>query len=408
MRFAYLCCDFGVRPFGASGSSVHVREIARALRRRAHEVKIFSPSPGAHGEQDGCEDFHCLPLDGFAGEVASLLKAEDAAQPSHLAREWRRLLYAEYVQRALLPLFASFRPDAIYERYSLFSYAGLELAGHFRVPLLLEVNAPLTREAATYRELVLKHTAEELERRILRGADALFVVSEALSEFARELGVLPERITVLPTGVDPDIFDPSLSGDAVRSRYNLHGKRIIGFVGSLKRWHDLDTLVAAVRLLADADDRVHLLIVGQGPRLEQLRALGASYMTCTGAVEHDEVPTHMAAMDVVVIPYDRGGDSYFSPLKLFEAMAMAKPIVAARIGQVADMLADGETGVLCDPGDAEELARKLQGVLDMPDRGAGLGAAARRAAVTAHTWEMRAHQIEEVAQSLVETATVPR
>jgi glycosyltransferase involved in cell wall biosynthesis len=257
-------------------------------------------------------------------------------------------------------------------------------------------------EGARYRDLVLKRTAEGLERRILNAADAVVVVSQALKDHAQRLGVPSERISILPTAVEPELFHPGISGEAVRSRYNLDGKLVIGFVGSLKPWHDLDTLLAAAGLLAGSDDRFHLLVVGHGPRMEELRARGENYITCTGAVEHGQVPECLAAMDVIVTPYPRGGEPYFSPLKLFEAMAMGKPAVAAPVGQAADVVVHGENGLLYEPGNPQDLAEKIREVLGRPDRGAGLGAAARRSVVAGHTWERNAGQVVRIAESLLE------
>jgi glycosyltransferase involved in cell wall biosynthesis len=401
MRVAYLCCDFGVRVLGTSGASVHVREITTALERLGHTVQVFAATDEGNGAAvaDDGRGMQFVPLEGFAAEVIRLLKAEDNGQPAHLVREWRRLLYAEYAQRALLPRLIAFRPDVIYERYSLFSYAGIELARRLGTPLLLEVNAPLSVEAAKYRELILKRTAQELERSILGGADALLVVSTALEDYARRLGVPAERITVLPNGVNPDRFHPGTSGEAARAQYGLRGRHVVGFVGSLKRWHDLDTVLGAARLLAEGDGRTQLLVVGEGPRAEELQAIGSAHVTCTGAVAYDRVPELMAAMDVVVVPYALGADTYFSPLKLFEAMAMAKPIVGARVGQVAEILTHDENGLLYDPGDAGALARAIRDLLDHPERGARLGAAARRAVVSERTWEANACRIADVAEA---------
>jgi glycosyltransferase involved in cell wall biosynthesis len=235
---------------------------------------------------------------------------------------------------------------------------------------------------------------------VLGGADAVLVVSSALAEHARELGVPSERITVLPNAVDASRFHPAVSAERVRSLYGLERKRVIGFVGSLKRWHDLDTLLAAVERLARADSRIHLLVVGHGPRFGEVQSFGADFVTCTGAVAHDQVPELLAAMDVVVCPYPRGGDRYFSPLKLVEAMAMARPLVGARHGQVAEIISDRETGLLYEPGDALDLAERLAEVLELPDRGAALGAAARRDVVPARTWELNARRIISLANSL--------
>ena len=198
MRFAYLCCDFGVPLFGTGGSSIHLQEITRALRKSGHEVMVFSPNLGAASKSTKGEDFHHVPLDGFAACAVNIMASENLEQASHLPNELRALLYSEHSQQTLYPLLSSFQPDMIYERYSLFSYAGVELARRLKVPLVLEVNAPLRQEQAKYRQLLLERTAEELEREIFNRADALIVVSTALADYAQQLGVPLGKITVLP------------------------------------------------------------------------------------------------------------------------------------------------------------------------------------------------------------------
>lgn len=402
MKFAYLCSDPGVPVYGTAGSSIHVQQIVRALERLGHDVEIFAVNAGDYDEARPA-NVHELPLRGLAEQTVRSLRHEDAGLPSHLRREFRRVLHAEYLQKTALPLLTSFAPDVIYERYSLFGYAGVELAAALDVPHLLEVNSPLSQEAARHRELVLRHTAEDLEATIVRAADALFVVSEPLAEFVRGLGARADRVHVVPTGVDPEQFRPDVSGDEVRARHGLEGKRVVGFVGSLRPWHDIETVVAAVQALAARGESVSLLVVGEGPQLETLRALHDDSIVCSGAVPHEHVPQYMAAMDAVVVPYSRDGEQYFSPIKLFEAMAAGRPVIGARTGQVSEVLVDGSTGVFYNPGDATDLADKITAVLDMADRGKTLGVAARQVATERYTWEHNACAIATVARTLVES-----
>ena len=400
MRLAYLCFDFGVPVQGTKGAAVHLRETVDALRQLGHTVQVFST--GSSHEEAGVQwdDWSAVALNGFASEVVRLLTQEDLGQPSRLVREWRALLMSEYSQKTLLSALSAFQPDAIYERYSLFAYAGVELARRLRVPLILEVNAPLAHEQARYRELVLRRTATEIEKKVLNSADAVIVVSTALADHAVGLGVSPDRITVLPNGVNPTRFDPSVSGEEIRSHYNLQGRRVIGFVGSLKPWHDLDTLSAGVGLLARTDERFHLLAVGEGPEAARLRAIEEDYVTCTGAVPYDQTPRFMAAMDAIVVPYPAGGEQYFSPLKLYEAMAMAKPVVGARVGQVQEVMVDSVTGLLYEPGSAEDLAHQASRLFEQPDWAFSMGAAARKSVLIGGTWDHNARRIAAIAESV--------
>jgi glycosyltransferase involved in cell wall biosynthesis len=396
MKVAYLSCDPGVPLIGTGGSSIHVQEMVRALRALGHDVTLYSRNPGSEPQAEGGIRF--VPLDGLAGEAMRAMARDTAELDPHLHREISRLYYSEYAKQTLLPFLTADRPDIIYERYSLFSYAGVEIAAALGVPLLLEVNAPLTREASRHRGLVLRETAELLERRIFREADALLAVSEDVAQYARDLGVESERISVVTTGVDIERFRPA-SGDNVRERHAIASRYVLGFVGSLKPWHDIETVLGALELLITDGVPAHLLVVGDGPQLGLLRSRSDLPITCVGAVPHEEIPAYLAAMDIVVVPYAAGGACYFSPIKLYEAMAMARPVAGARAGQVADVIADGENGVLYEPGEAPDLAAKGRQVFDMPDRGARFGEAARRS-VTEHTWEAAAKRVLAIAEGL--------
>ena len=106
-------------------------------------------------------------------------------------------------------------------------------------------------------------------------------------------------------------------------------------------------------------------------------------------------------MDAVVIPYS-GDDSYFSPLKLYEALAMARPVIGARVGQVDETLTAPGIGLTYEPLDAVDLARKIREVRELPDRGAAIGAAARRWVIEHRTWAGNARQIETIARCAME------
>jgi glycosyltransferase involved in cell wall biosynthesis len=397
MKIAYLTFDFGVPAVGTRGSTIHVRQVTRALQALGHEVKVYSPNPGPEGDPG----FVALPLSGLSGRTDRLLKRDASAMAPHLRRELRRLLYAENVQHRLLPLLSDQRPDFLYERYSLFGYAGVELSKTLGVPLLLEVNAPLAREAATHRDLVLRQTAVELEARVLNEASTVLAVSRAVAEHAMSLGVPQERVEVVPTGVDAAAFRPDVSGASWRARLDLDDKHVVGFVGSLRPWHDLETVVDAVRRLVAGGMPARLLVVGDGPPLDWLKAQ-SDVVVCAGAVPHEDVPALHAAMDAVVVPYGPEGDHYFSPIKMYEAMASGRPVVGARTGQVASVIADGENGLLYEPGDAQDLADKLRRAL-YPDAADRLGAAARSTILGRYTWSHVAQRIIETAERLLET-----
>jgi glycosyltransferase involved in cell wall biosynthesis len=229
------------------------------------------------------------------------------------------------------------------------------------------VNAPLTDEEQRYRDgLAFPALARWTERRIWRRADLLVTVSRALQRHVERAGVAPGKVRLLPNAVDARLFHPDAGNERrLRRRLRLDGRFVVGFTGSFKIWHGVDVLLEAFARLHGEDSSCHLLLVGDGPMRAALerdtRRLGLEQaVTFAGAVPHDEVPGYLTVMDVAVAPYPALGDFYYSPLKLYEYMAAGRPVVASRIGQVAEVVRDGATGLLYEPGDGAELVRCLR------------------------------------------------
>lgn len=406
MHIVYLSADFGVPFFGYKGASVHVRELVGALRRAGHEVSVFSPAIDmacVHAD-DGL--YAVAPSEHYAHLVQEL-KAFDRflGRKTRLQQEMRNILYNQTLYDAALPLLRSRQVDVIYERYALFGYAGIRLARELGVPHLLEVNAPLADEQESMRGLELQQLARDAERRIFCESDQVFVVSHALHEFVRACGASASRIQLLPNAVDPQRFVAADDGQAVRAQYGLHGKRVIGFVGSLKPWHGTETLFEAFYRAQSMVPSTHLLIVGDGPCRQDLEAYTQTHaleavVTFTGNVPYEDIPQYIAAMDITVAPYIPSDNFYYSPLKMFEYMVMGKPVVAGRIGQVEEVLCHRETGMLFEPGDIAQLSAVLTELLRDRELCRRLGSQAKAWVQQERTWENNARQVITTAQRL--------
>ena len=379
MRIAYVCADPGVPVFGSKGASVHIREVLRALVRRGVSVDLFAARCGGPSP---------APLDAVRRHALPLPAGDPAGRERQAVAANERL--AEML-RAAGPF------DVIYERHSLWSFGAMELARLAGIPGLLEVNAPLVEEQASHRVLVDRATAERCAARAFRAATAALAVSTQVAEYAArfmDLGL----VHVVPNGVDVERFYP-----AVAARLPARpGVRTLGFSGSLKPWHGLDVLLDAFTRVHRRMPQSRLLVVGDGPgRADLERAVHrlslTEAVTFTGAVPPDDVPGLLTSMDVAAAPYPDGQGFYFSPLKLFEYMAAGVPIVASRIGQIRDIIDDEITGVLCPPSDAPALADAVLALFADPIRRDRLGAAARARACAAHTWDLIAARILEIA-----------
>ncbi len=375
MRVAYVCADPGVPVYGTKGSSVHVQEVVRALCRRGASVELFATRVDGDPPA-GLED---MPLH----QLPAISKGEPAERE-------RRAVAANAELHGALEEAGTF--DLVYERYALWSFAGMSYACQHGIPGILEVNAPLTDEQARHRHLVDRDRAEWIARALFDLATAVVAVSEPVAGWVRARTSQPETVHVIPNGVDPRRFSTPAQ-DRRDTAFT------VGFVGTLKPWHGVDTLV---RACAQLQPGCRLLIVGDGPQRQALATLVedcglAGVTSFTGAVDPTDIPALLGRMDVATAPYGSVADDYFSPLKVCEYLAAGLPVVASAVGQVEQTLRHGVTGLLTRPGDVTALAGALEELRRDPQRRSALGREGRRWVLENRTWDAVASRILELA-----------
>ncbi len=395
LHIAYVCADKGVPVGGRKGASAHVTELVRALVGRGAHVRIVATRTADAANADG---FVAPVFDVSAERTAraigrSIFEGSDRPRTHARAAEARGLMLNQAVAKTLERLHKRWRVDAVYERYSLWSYAGLVFARTARLPFVLEVNAPLRREQARYRTLDNEAAAADIEHFLFSGAGRVAVPSSQLLPYVVEHGARASAVQVMPNAAEP-------------ARYSRRGQRrkgrnepfVVGFLGTLKPWHGLDNLFRAFRILYRGDASYRLLIVGDGPMRRSLeksaRSMGMhAAVEFSGDVAHDEVPELLARMDVGVAPYSALPGFYFSPLKLFEYMAAGLPVVASDIGQIREIVTNRKTGLLVPPGAIRPLAAAISGLRSRPAAAVNLSRAARTMIGRRYTWRHNADRV---------------
>jgi glycosyltransferase involved in cell wall biosynthesis len=412
LKILYICSDLGIPVLGRKGASVHVRELVGAFGRAGHSVVLAAPllnkSPWEEPAELGAQLLHAPPapdvVSAFYGLRAfnETLGIEDS-----LPGELRRILYNEDLRLRLGRRFENHRPDFVYERASLYATVGVSLARELERPLVVELNSPLALEQTTYRDTGLGALASKAERWILTRADAVLVVSASLRDYAVALGANQDRVHVVPNGVNVDVFGPDKHDPEVTTRWDLGDGPVLGFVGGLRPWHGVEVLPALLGRLAGRYPDLRLVIVGDGQLRGELErdleerglAHGAVF---TGSLPHEEVAALIHRFDVALAPYPRPAhDFYFSPLKLFEYMACGAPVVAASLGQIAEVVRHGETGLLYPPGELDALVASCERLLEDPDLRRRMGRAAAKEIHTHYTWDHNAARVIELARSLI-------
>jgi glycosyltransferase involved in cell wall biosynthesis len=410
MKILYLSADPGIDLAEHRGGAIHVRALVRALADLGHEVLLVcnSTAPEQRVPAAVPAAVRPAPLAPWNHTLAGVMQAANrlAGRTGRLHPDLVRALHNLTFSRTAEAAARDLDPDVIYERYSLWGVAGLRLARRRSIPLVLEVNAPLADEQQRYRGLTCPRLARSIERTVWRGADLVVAVSEPLRGHLQAAGVTAGHVRVLPNAADARLFRPDVDAERVRRQLHLAGRFVVGFAGTFKAWHGVDFLLEAFENLHTLDPSTHLLLVGDGPlrpALEQ-HVHGAGLeeaVTFTGPVAHEDMPAYLAAMDVAVAPYPALVDFYFSPLKLFEYMAVGKPVVVSRVTQVAHVVVEGETALQFDPGDRAGLVACLQRLRGDATLCRDLGRKASSLIQSTYTWRHNAARVVSWVEPLV-------
>jgi glycosyltransferase involved in cell wall biosynthesis len=377
------------RTQGRGAEGVHITAVARALTGLGAEVRVLSP-PGV----DPFAGAGNAPVDKSRvrqGGIGRLWTLVSNRFPQFLF-ELMELGYNLYQIPRMARAVRTFRPDAVYERYAFFCFAGALVARLYRVPFLIEVNEVSGIARARKQQMV--GLMGWIEGWVLRRATVIFTVSSYLKEAMVRKGIPAERIALQPNAIDAALFAAPRDREAKRRALGLEKKVVVGFAGWFDAWDRLDQLVevfARVRRGAEC----HLLLVGAGRMMDalqaQVRELGLEGdVTFTGPVPRAEVLDFMNAMDVAVLAHS---NPFGSPIVLFEFMGLGKAIVAPTLPPVTDVLSDGKDALLFTPEDWDGLEARLARVAGDGALRAQLGEAARAKALGSHTWDANARDI---------------
>jgi glycosyltransferase involved in cell wall biosynthesis len=279
--------------------------------------------------------------------------------------------------------------DITYERLASLQSLGWALQRE-GVPWILETSSPIFYEAEAERQsLVLRGLARRRELDAYHQCVAIVCVTADLRDILVDEGVAADKILVVPNGVDVRVFDPA--------RFPKPARRFsgftIGFVGAMIEWQGLDALLDATRDVRARGHDVSLALAGDGPQRDaleqQARRLGlADHVSFFGRLHGSDVPGFLAGIDVGYSGQQRLkiGRMYHSPLKLYEYLAMGKPVIASDFADARASTRDGVTGFLFEPGGLTQAVLKAYAA---HDRLAEVAQAAREEILQRHSWVAR-------------------
>jgi len=345
------------------------------------------------------------------------VNSQAAGKTENLLRRTKRWLYFKFPEFSLFVLtfkhaaaharaFIRNKPDVVLLRYTV-HFSAIILARMLRIPVVLEVNCPYYLHSR-YELVNLRFIGfwKWLERKAIDLASSVVVISKPLKDYYITRGFSAEKFAVVPNAVNLSRFDPSaFSGAEIKRLYGLDDSFVIGFVGRLEEWSGIDWFLRSLTLIRSVLRNVIVVVIGSGPLEGRLREIIADlqlekHVRLVGHVPHEEIPRYMACFDIAVAPYRYVELFYGSPMKIFEYLAMGKPVLTARMGQSMDLIRHGENGFFYEPDDAKEMLDALSLLIRDSNLRQSLG---REAYISsrniAWTWERNATAIIDVCRA---------
>ena len=389
--FNYLYDLYGI----SIGSTIKAERLMEALENEGHEIKIYWRKK--------------QPISGEA----------ERSHPS--IRDILKKIFSKYVHDMKLFLvnfkyiFEEYKilkqeaPDLLIARMDLYVFSALLVSKLLKIPMINEADAPCVYEALEFHKEFwsIPKLPAFLEKSNLKQSELNICVSQTAKEYFLNYGIQDNKVKVITNGADVNKFHKDINSSKVVEKYDLKDKIIIGFVGSFHIWHGVENLINIIKNVLSKNTEVVFLLVGQGgPMKSSLEGFIKTeklfknvYMA--GYIPPSEIPNYISAMDIVVAPYPKLKFFYYSPVKIFEYMACQKPVLTTNIGQISEIITDGENGVLCKPDDSDELLNKLLQLIVDREKRKKIGLNARKTIVDSHTWSIKAAEWSDYCTSVV-------
>jgi len=346
--------DLGARDTG--GMSVYIRELARELGKDGHTIDIYTRvhDPADPRMEDLSEGVRLIHLK--AGKEAAINKVDVyLSLPEFIAN-----LENFWDNHGL-------EYDIVFSHYWISALVGKHLWQTRRIPYISmyhTLGAVKNAIGIGEKEPALRIVSE---RETVKDCRRIIVATEkekqALIDF---YGALPEKVGVVPCGVNMEIFQ-LVDKTVARQKLGFTGEKIVLFVGRIDPLKGIDKLIRSMPLIKNLD-KVKLVVVGgdenSRPELEKLKRLACELniensIDFRGLVKQEQLPYFYSAADVCVVP------SYYESFGLvpLESLACGTPVVATNVGDLKNIIRRGDTGYILKDNSPEELARGISSLL---------------------------------------------
>lgn len=348
--------------------------------------RVFLVSPGEFPDLD-CEKMVVKPF-----------------KDNFLPPSFTEMLYDFYVTFRTMKIINKINPAFIYQRHGNYHLAGVIISFFTGVPYILEVNGIIPCEKE-YWGIVPQWTIDlfsPYEKISLKNAARISAISLEIKETLTEAGIEPEKVFLNPNGVDSAMFSPGQeAAKEIREQLGIDKYTVVGYAGTFDNYHGVDTIAETVKSITNRYKNSAFLLMGDGLLHKSVEEslsdiVGRERVIFTGKIDFRLMPAYLEACDILMYNGGRGKTGfYFSPIKLFEYMAMEKPVISYNLGQMSRVIENGVDGVLVDPSSIEAYIKGMEYLIENPQLWEKMGKEARRKVAESFTWDRNAERTVE-------------
>jgi glycosyltransferase involved in cell wall biosynthesis len=250
------------------------------------------------------------------------------------------------------------KPDVIHTHSSIDSWLAGSVAKFVGIPVVRSRHISIPIKSVFPNNWLYSR----IPKKVITSGEAISNVVTGVS------GVIPENVKSISAGVDFRRFDFKIDGGAIRSELGIKAEQpLIGKIGVIRGWKGYDYLLKAVPIVLEKYPDARFVFVGRGPGYEQTQSIANSLglekaVTLLG--HREDIPEIMAGLDIQVLASFAGEGT---PQVIPQAFAMKTPVVATRVGSVAEMLGQGERGVLVELKNSIDLANGIIKLIENPN-----------------------------------------
>ena len=323
-----------------------------------------------------------------AVEVIDDIKIKRASTPTYIHRGffWRIIAFFVYMFSSFWSAIREPKVDLIMgtspSLFQAFSAAWVAILK--RKPFFLEVRdlwPDFAIEMGILNSKILIFMAKRVESFIYWRAKHILVNSPAYVDYLVERGIKPEKISLIPNGVDPKMFEGEADPDRIRNEFSLNEKFVVTYAGAIGPANDIPTIVRGAERIKDKAE-IHFLLVGGGKALEEVKALvkekDLKNVTIAGVRQKSEMADVLAASNACVATLQNIPMFKMTyPNKIFDYMAATKPIVLGIDGVIRKVVEEGKGGIFVEPGNDEQLADAVVWMFENQSDAAKMGETGR-------------------------------